>query len=705
MLDATAPAHWECRQQIACYLSDPSGDFRTASSVDYRVLQRYAESLVAGWGHPVAGSRIPVLCNNSVQTLAALVACLQSDLVLVQADPVWFEHYSDLIPDTPNSNPDTPNLNPDTPNLNPDTPNLNPDTRNLNSDTRNLNSDTPNLNSDTPNLNSDTPNFQSVDLVAILNNRREELAAGRYGETLAWLATIAFAAPSLNVGGQSSSACNANASNANSASSDSAQPGSSCTDNRDNNQRDFLIGFTSGSSGIPKAFVRTRQSWIESFRCAAQAFGSCADKTTLIPGPVSHGLSFFAVAESLDAGGTVYLQQRFNASYCLELMQTMTIDRLVVVPTMLTKIISEANGDKALRGPRRIICAGDKLSPMLLNDVQTLWPDTIVSEYYGASELSFVSVRHDAKHLPMQPPTHSVGAAFEGVDITIVPMVETVIDTESTIPDSCDSATSDPVHGAVVTAEDAGQIFIASDMLARGYIDRDGQRIVPLHGVSRAGRFAATVGDVGRLDEQGFLHLVDRASNMIISGGLNLYPAIVERAIERLDSVESCRVLGVADAMWGQRVVAVIKLNTDRKILPANADAASADTVNADTASADVASAVAISDTQKNSPAPVEVLSDTQKIRLQTTPVEMPDTPTKSSATSDTRKFPSAVTAPPYKLLKEKLHNHALVQLEPHQRPKRYFLIDDWPLTRSLKIDRVTLQQWLQTGHRAITAL
>jgi len=63
------------------------------------------------------------------------------------------------------------------------------------------------------------------------------------------------------------------------------------------------------------------------------------------------------------------------------------------------------------------------------------------------------------------------------------------------------------------------------------------------------------VGDVGRLDEQGFLHLVDRASNMIISGGLNLYPAIVERAIERLDSVESCRVLGVADAMWGQRVL------------------------------------------------------------------------------------------------------------------------------------------------------
>ena len=634
MLDATAPAHWDRRQQIACHLSGPSGDFRNASSVDYRALLSLAESVVVGWGNPIAGSRIPVYCNNSFQTMAALVACLRSDLVLVQADPVWFERYSDLISDTRNSIPDT-------------------------------------------------RNFLSVDLAAILETRREELAGGRYGETLAWLATIAFAAPSSSERGHSSAGTSADSASADSASADSAKVDPLCTDGRDKNRHDFLIGFTSGSSGVPKAFVRTRQSWIESFRCAALAFGSCAEKTTLIPGPLSHGLSFFAMAESLDAGGTVYLQQRFNASYCLELMQTITLDRLVVVPTMLTKIISDATSDNACRGPRRIICAGDKLSPMLLKDVQNLWPDTIVSEYYGASELSFVSVRHDAKHLPMQSPPISVGAAFDGVEITIVPMAQTATDTASTTPDTHDNPDSD----TVVSAEEAGQIFIASELLARGYLDSDGQRIVPLQGAYRQGQFAATVGDVGWLDDQGFLYLIDRASNMIISGGLNLYPAIVERAIERLESVQSCQVLGVEDVMWGQRVVAVIKLNTDHRSPRSTAD-------------------LAISDTRKPTvDEPETEIPDTRKISLQTKPVEMPDTLKKSSINLDTRKFSLAITEPPYKLLKEKLHNHAMAQLEPHQRPKRYFLIDEWPLNRSLKIDRAMLQQWLHTGHRAITAL
>ncbi len=579
MLDGNAPATRERRHQNVCYLSDSQGGFDRAVPISFGALIAHAQQLYDDWDRPVAGTRIPVYCDNSVQTVASFVACLQYSLVFVQVDPLWFQHHPNLI--RQNQIRDTQHFR---------KPSSVGDTQKFQS-----NSDTQEFQSipDTQKFQSipDTQEFPSVDLYTLMNTAGDAFGSGRYGETLQWLKTIVQAPSSVAL-----------------------------TQGYSANDQDFLIGFTSGSSGRPKAFVRTRQSWIESFRQSERAFGPCTGQTVLIAGPLSHGLSFYALAESLDAGGTVYLQQRFNAEHCADLMSHTALDRLVVVPTMLVSIISEIRrraisdseqsttalaGEstparrKPTIGPGRIICAGDKLSPALLEDVMQLWPDTAVSEYYGASELSFVSVAHASEAVPPD----SVGTPFDGVTVSI-----------------------EQAPGIPVPLGEVGQLYVQSGMLARGYLDEDGQTILPLQGVAHKTGYAATVGDIGKFDANGCLFLVDRASNMIITGGLNLYPATVERVMEQHWAIQGCRVLGIKDPLWGQRVVAVINL-------------------------------------------------------------------TQAGADLDTA------------AVKELIGLYAAKSLEPHQLPRQYFSIRDWPLNRSHKIDRNQLLQWLHAPHPSLTEL
>ena len=330
----------------------------------------------------------------------------------------------------------------------------------------------------------------------------------------------------------------------------------------------FFAGFTSGSSGRPKAFARTAKSWITSFESSAVEFGTSSDSVIVAPGPLSHGLGFFAMAESFYHGATFVSQRVFSATSCLQILQTgrysqsrssqtIAVSMMVLVPSMLHAILESADANK--ESPThydnaqalQIVTAGAKLVSRVRQRCATHFPDISLSEYYGASELSFVSVAAGLEPVPER----SVGRAFTNVRVSI---------------------------GEADEVGDEGLIQVSSDLLASGYLQRSEEGLIlsPL-----AESAWATVGDRGYLDESGYLYLLDRDDRMMNSGGLKVYPSVVERAAadyfvaientgtehdddrlgDHLDDhlgnrqgYPNCVVVGLPDDYWGDRVGLVV---------------------------------------------------------------------------------------------------------------------------------------------------
>jgi acyl-CoA synthetase (AMP-forming)/AMP-acid ligase II len=291
----------------------------------------------------------------------------------------------------------------------------------------------------------------------------------------------------------------------------------------------FLIGLTSGTTSVPKAFTRSRRSWRLSFDASVDFFGLTADDRTLAPGPLAASLNLYALAECLYAGAEFHTLARFDVGDAHAAVSHDGITRLVLVPTML-RLLSERglSGGVDASGIRSIICAGSKLDARTLEAARRWAPNATIFEYYGASELSFVS---GAGLPPGQPPEQrgtGIGKPFPGVEIRILD------DDGVQLPDGAD-----------------GNICVRSGMVSDGYLwGDDGQALQSFDGWH-------TVGDQGYLDG-GILHMLGRRSDMIITSGTNVYPHEVELALASVPGVAAAVAAGRADDLRGQKVIAGI---------------------------------------------------------------------------------------------------------------------------------------------------
>lgn len=288
----------------------------------------------------------------------------------------------------------------------------------------------------------------------------------------------------------------------------------------------FLITFTSGTTSTPKAILRLRRSWTASLSAGATLFGLRPDCAALAPGPLAHGLTHYALAEQLVSGATFHGLRRFNGSAALAVLRSSCVTRLVVVPTMLDAICRAASGSGlALEAVNTIITAGAKLGRDLRVRAHKAFPRARLIEYYGASELGFVTVAMDRDTARDE----GVGRAFPGVQLAIR---------------APDGITCEP--GV------AGTVMTRSPLVSNGYLwsdDEVGFRIE---------NGWATVGDLGRIDETGALHLLGREGGMILTGGYNVFPSEIEAALLTVPGIEDAVVLGPPDAYLGQIVIALV---------------------------------------------------------------------------------------------------------------------------------------------------
>lgn len=290
----------------------------------------------------------------------------------------------------------------------------------------------------------------------------------------------------------------------------------------------FYVGFTSGSTGTPKGYRRHHGSWIESFRAGDREFDIGADDVVLAPGSLTHSLFLYGLAHGLHAGATVVLCRQFRPNLVARLFAAHRVSVIYGVPTQLEMIIEAAlhDGMPPVAGVRWILSSGAKWQGRAGAEMRRRFPTASFAEFYGASELSFVTVARADEDVP----PGSVGRPFAGVDLTIRDHL-----------------------GRCLPPGEAGRVFVASPYLFMEYAC-GGETALSRHGD------AVSVGDVGVVDERGFLRLVGRANRMIVTSGKNVHPEEIERVLEGHLAVLAAGVLGVVDERRGERLVALIRL-------------------------------------------------------------------------------------------------------------------------------------------------
>jgi long-chain acyl-CoA synthetase len=289
----------------------------------------------------------------------------------------------------------------------------------------------------------------------------------------------------------------------------------------------FLIGLTSGTTSVPKAFTRSRRSWQESFEASIEFFGLRVDDVTLAPGPLAASLNLYALAECLYAGSEFQALETFDVGDVHGAIAHDGVTRLVLVPTML-RMLSERGlaGCVDASGVRTIICAGSKLDARTLEAARRWAPNATIFEYYGASELSFVSGAGLPAGEAASAGGTAIGGPFPGVEVRILD------DSGNALPDGA-----------------AGNICVQSGLVSNGYLWGDDGRALR----SFDGWF--TVGDQGYL-EAGELHILGRRADMILTAGKNVFPHEVELALAAVPGVAAAVAAGMPDDLRGQRVVA-----------------------------------------------------------------------------------------------------------------------------------------------------
>lgn len=286
----------------------------------------------------------------------------------------------------------------------------------------------------------------------------------------------------------------------------------------------FYVGFTSGSTGMPKGYRRNHRSWIDSFAVSAAEFGLTEADIVLAPGGLAASLHLYGIVHSLHIGARAVMMRQFHPRRALRLIERHGVSALYATPTQLQMLV-EAGAGARLASLRILMISGAKWRPETRAGVEALFPKARIAEFYGASELSFVAIGHPDERVP----AGSVGRAARGVALRIR-----------------------DGQGRDLPAGEAGAIWVSSSMLFDGYACGGAPE------TRREGGFL-TIGDHGRLDEAGFLYLHGRERRMLVTSGLNVYPEEVESVLAGLSGIEEAAVFGLPDPLRGVELVAVLR--------------------------------------------------------------------------------------------------------------------------------------------------
>ncbi|MGO4391212.1 AMP-binding protein [Variovorax sp. M-6] len=291
--------------------------------------------------------------------------------------------------------------------------------------------------------------------------------------------------------------------------------------------------YTSGTTGRPKAVMRlpgTPRQHEGSLRIRAMASQARAGMRTAVVGPLYHAGPNAAARVALELAEEIVVLPRFDAEQLLCTIERHRITHLSMVPVMLVRLLKLP---EALRRAHdvssleNVTHGGSPCAPEVRRAIIDWW-GPIVNETYGSTEAGLVTFVTAAQWLE-RPGT--AGRPFPGTSIRI-------LDDE----------------GRELPPNAVGEIYVntGDNALPFTYRHNEAQR----RAIERDGYI--TNGDVGHLDAEGYLYVTDRKRDMVISGGVNIYPAEIEHALVANPEVADCAVFGVPDSEYGEAVAAAV---------------------------------------------------------------------------------------------------------------------------------------------------
>lgn len=286
------------------------------------------------------------------------------------------------------------------------------------------------------------------------------------------------------------------------------------------------ITYTSGTTGRPKGIVLSHRSIREVALNLLLEFPVTPGELMVHTQPLSHGAAYW-VLPSLISGAGVYVLRKFDPDEALAVSQWPNVRTLKCVPAMLPRLI-DAGGDCAYE---TVIYGASPISqPVLTAALDHFGP--VLVQVYGQSEAPVtITCLREEDHLGDGDERFSAGRPFRGVGVEVRGH-----------------------DGRTLPPGEEGEVAVTGSHLMSGYLGMEEETAT----VFRDGWILTR--DMGMFDERGFLRLLGRRDEMIISGGYNISPREVENVVSCFPGVEEVAVVGIPDAHWGSAVVAAVKM-------------------------------------------------------------------------------------------------------------------------------------------------
>lgn len=296
---------------------------------------------------------------------------------------------------------------------------------------------------------------------------------------------------------------------------------------------DHLAGlfYTGGTTGKSKGVMLTHDNLVFNAINVVAEMGYSQSSTYLHAAPMFHLADMASTFAVTLAGGTHCAVPKFDVDDVLKAIQKFRISHTLLVPTMVNLLVSSNNLKKYDIGSlKRLLYGASPMPEVVLERVMQLLPGVCLTQGYGQTEASpIIATLSPQDHIPGGSKLKSAGRAAIGVEVTIR-----------------------DAHSVVMKNGVVGEICARGPNVMLGYWGMDAKSNEALRGGW------LHTGDLGYIDDDGYLFIVDRAKDMVISGGENVFSVEVEGAIYTHEAVQECAVIGVPDDFWGERVHAVV---------------------------------------------------------------------------------------------------------------------------------------------------
>lgn len=292
------------------------------------------------------------------------------------------------------------------------------------------------------------------------------------------------------------------------------------------------MAYTSGTTGRPKGVRRlppTAEQQVLAARVAKDALGIYPGVRSLLSAPLYHSAPSSFAQQSLLQGSLFVLEEKFDAEATLALIERHRIETAYLVPVMYVRLLRLPAAVRArydLSSLTFVASTGSPCAPEV-KKAMIDWLGPVIFEAYASSETGYITV------MTPQDAARKAGSAGKAVGSARIRILDDA--------------------GRSLPAGEIGNIYVHQPAYSDfTYHGNDGAR----RAVERDG--LVSVGDMGYLDEEGFLFVCDRASDMVISGGVNIYPAEIEHVLITLPGVADCAVVGIPDDEYGESLAAQV---------------------------------------------------------------------------------------------------------------------------------------------------